>query len=131
MTDAKAPTSASVGLNSAADMVKSGLRGLPQRSQGECEGNASLAIDRLRIELAISVHERQSCTAFGRLDLAIEAGMPSGVTGCAGLFDADPDRVLVAIGAHLDHALDVAGGFALPPQRLARPAVVPGFAGRN
>src|SRR6202044_3442728 len=89
------------------------------------------SVNSLRIELKIRIHERQPRTSVGRLDLAVEAGMPAGVTGRTGLFDADPDRILVAIGAHLDYALDVAGGFALAPQRLTRPAVVPGFAGRN
>jgi len=47
----------------------------------------------------------------------------------AGLLDADPHRVLVAIHAHLQHALDMAGGLALAPQLAARATVVPGLAG--
>src|SRR5688572_2190985 len=44
------------------------------------------------------------------------------------LFHLDPDRVLVAVDAHRDHALTIAGGFALAPEALARAAVVPGLA---
>ena len=47
----------------------------------------------------------------------------------ADLLDLDPDRVLVAIDAHLDDALGVAGRLALLPQRAARAAEVPGLAG--
>ena len=65
--------------------------------------------------------------ALACVDLAIEAGTPAGVTGGAGLLDPDPDRILIAIGAHLHHALDMARGLALAPQRVAGAAEVPGF----
>ena len=52
---------------------------------------------------------------------AIEARAAAGVAGArAGLLDLDPDRVLVAVDAHLDDALGVAGALALAPERLLR-----------
>jgi hypothetical protein len=56
---------------------------------------------------------------------------PSGVTGRTGLLDTDPDRVLIAIHPHLDHALGLSGAFAFSPQRIARTAEVPGIAARD
>jgi len=53
------------------------------------------------------------------------------MAGGPGLLDADPDCVLIAIGTHLNHTLDVTGGFALAPQRLAGAAVIPGFSARD
>jgi len=50
---------------------------------------------------------------------AVEAGPSAGVARSACLLDPDPDRVLIAIQAHLDHALDMAGSFAFAPQRVA------------
>ena len=47
------------------------------------------------------------------------------------LLDADPDRILIAIQAHLDHALGLTLGLAFSPQRMARPAEVPGLAARD
>jgi hypothetical protein len=82
-------------------------------------------LDFRRIEHLVGIHERQLRAA---LDLAVEAGATAGVTGRAGLFDPDPDRVLVAVHPHLDHALGVAGALALAPQRLTRAAIVPGLA---
>src|SRR5450759_731032 len=87
----------------------------------------SLPVDRLRIEHLIRIHERQSRPALGSRHLAIEARAAAGVARGAGLLDQDPDRVLIAIQAHLDHALDMAGGLALSPQRIAGAAEVPGF----
>ena len=47
----------------------------------------------------------------------VEAGSPPGVAGSRSpLLDLDPDRVLVAVDAHLGDALGVAGAFALLPQ---------------
>src|SRR6476620_4939448 len=63
------------------------------------------AINGGRIELPVRIDELQPCVTIGRLDLAIEAGVPPGMTRCTLLLDADPDRVLIAIHAHLDHAL--------------------------
>src|ERR1700712_3841026 len=57
--------------------------------------------------------------------------MPACVAGRAGLLDPDPDGVLIAVHPHLRYPLDVAGGFALAPQRLAGPAEVPCFSGRD
>ena len=49
---------------------------------------------------------------------AVEARAPAGVAGAGPcLLDLDPDRVLVAVDAHLDDALDVAGALALAPER--------------
>src|SRR5258708_39506043 len=71
------------------------------------------------------------CVAAVGPDLAIETRSPSGVTGRTGLFDANPDGVLIAIHSHLDHALGLSGAFALAPKRVARTAEVPGLAARN
>src|SRR5579863_9205749 len=108
-------------------MVNGGLREAP----GGRPPEGSLPIDRLRIEFPGRIDEQQPRTAVRPLDLAVETGMPPGVTGRSRLLDANPDRVLIAVGAHFDHTLDMAGGFALAPQRLARAAKVPGLAGRN
>src|SRR4029077_18551215 len=51
------------------------------------------------------------------------------MAGAAHLLDLDPDRVLVAIDAHLDDALGVARGLALPPQHAARAAEIPSLPG--
>ena len=67
--------------------------------------SAFLPIDVGRIELPVRIHKRQSRAAVRRVDLAVEAGMPAGVAGSTHLLDPDPDRVLVAIHAHLDHTL--------------------------
>jgi hypothetical protein len=53
------------------------------------------------------------------------------MAGAGDLFDFDPNRVLVAVDAHFDDALDVAGGLALFPERVTRAAKVPGLAGGN
>src|SRR5262249_10083090 len=65
------------------------------------------------------------------LDLAVEAGLSPGVAGRADLLDTDPDRVLVAVGAHLGHALGLTRRLTLSPQRITRAAEVPGLSGRN
>src|ERR1700733_13738559 len=53
------------------------------------------------------------------------------MTGATGLLDLDPDRILVAVDAHLDDALKVARAFAFTPELAARPGEVPCFAGGN
>jgi len=53
------------------------------------------------------------------------------MAGSASLFDADPDRVLIAIGPHLDDTLDVTGGLALAPQRFAGATEIPSLSARN
>ena len=59
----------------------------------------------------------------------IEAGAPPGVARAgAALLDLHPHGILIAVDAHLDDALRVAGGLALAPERAARAAVVPGLA---
>ena len=90
-----------------------------------------LAVDRLRIERLVGVAEFERHRAgLPERHGAVEARAPPGVAGArARLLDLEPDRVLVAVDAHLDDALDVAGAFALLPQRLARAAEVPGLAG--
>src|SRR5262249_59450470 len=62
------------------------------------------------------------------LDLPVETGTPPGVAGRADLLDTDPDRILIAVGAHLDDALGVPGALALAPERVARAAEIPGLA---
>src|ERR1700754_798946 len=76
----------------------------------------------------VRIHERQRRPALAFADRAVEARAPPGVAGRARLLDLDPDRVLVAVHSHLDHALGVAGGLALAPQRIARAAEIPGVA---
>jgi hypothetical protein len=58
----------------------------------------------------------------------VEAGTPSGVTGCvvARDFYLQPQGVLVAVGADLGDVLHVARGFALLPKALARARPVMG-----
>src|SRR6516164_4400177 len=57
--------------------------------------------------------------ALGRAERhgAIKTRPSSGMAGAGDLFDLDPNRVLVAIDAHVDDALRVAGGLAFFPQR--------------
>src|SRR5262249_22274606 len=63
---------------------------------------------------------------------AVEAGAPPGMAGArAGLLHLDPDRVLVAIDPHLDHALDVARTLALAPEALAGAAEIPRLPARD
>ncbi len=88
-------------------------------------------IDRSRIEALFGVakFERHRVTALPSGHGTVEARAPTGVAGArALLFDLQPKRVLVAIDAQFDHALDMAGRLALLPKRLARTAVVPGLA---
>src|ERR1700738_5127610 len=89
------------------------------------DGGKSLPVNRVRIEQLVRIDERQPCPALAFVDLAIKARPPAGVAGGAGLLDPDPDRVLIAVQPHLDHALDMARGRALAPQRVARAAEVP------
>src|SRR6185369_10372765 len=93
----------------------------------------ALAVHLPRIERPLRLDERERERAVGRLAeryRAIEARAPPGVAGAgARLLDLDPHRVLVAVDAHLKNALHVARALALAPQRAARAAVVPGFAG--
>src|ERR1700749_2071445 len=86
-----------------------------------------LPIHGLRIEHLVSIDECQLRAAVAAVDLAVETRAPAGVAGSADLLDLDPDRVLVAVHPHFDHALGVAGALALAPQRVARAAEVPGF----
>ena len=72
--------------------------------------------------------EQRLATIRGKCRLAvadphrpIETGTPAGVAGCivAQHIHAQPDGVLVTIREHLDDLLDIAGGLALLPKRLA------------
>jgi hypothetical protein len=67
------------------------------------------------------------------LDHPIEAGAEADVTGAAIALgqDLQQHRILVAIDANLDHRLDLAAGFALAPQRLARAAEIMRLAGSS
>src|ERR1700719_4499740 len=91
----------------------------------------SLPVHRLWIEYPVRLGKRQTAAALGGVDLAVETGTAAGVTGRADLLDADPDRVLIAIDAHLDDPLNVAGAFTFSPQRFAETAVIPGLPARN
>ena len=53
------------------------------------------------------------------------------MAGSASLLHAEPDRILVTIGAHLDDVLGLARHFALTPERIARTAEIPGLAARD
>ena len=92
---------------------------------------ASFAVHLRRIELPVRIDERQPRATIGRIDPPVEARPPASVTGGAGLLDPDPDRVLIAIQAHLDHALGLTGRLTFSPQRIARTAEVPGLAARD
>src|ERR1700689_3027752 len=59
----------------------------------------------------------------------IETRVAAGVTCATSLLNLDPDRVLVAIDAHLDDALKVAGAFTFAPEFAARPREVPRLPG--
>ena len=80
--------------------------------------------------MSASRNSSVSAAGFAERHRPVEARAPAGVAGArAQLLDLEPERVLVAIDAQLDDALDVAGAFALLPQRLARAAEIPGLAG--
>src|SRR5688500_6099034 len=94
---------------------------------------AVFAVDRLRIEYALSGNERQPRAArLARHYRAIEARPPAGVARRpARLIDPQPDRVLIAIDPDLAHALHVTRRLTFAPQRFARAAEIPGLAARD
>ena len=47
------------------------------------------------------------------------------------LLDPDPHRVLIAVDAHLDDALHMAGRFTLAPEGATGAAEIPSLAGRD
>src|SRR5262249_38497037 len=98
---------------------------------GVIPGRSSGLIDRLGIEQPFCIDESELCAALTHGHRAVEARMPTGMAGGAGLLDLDPDRVLVAVDAQFDHALCLAGSFALAPQRASRTTEIPGFATGN
>ena len=85
-------------------------------------------VDRLRIEHALVAKFERDRAGFAERHRAIETRATAGMAGAAALLDFDPDRILVAVDAHFDDALGVAGGLALLPQRAARAAEIPGLA---
>src|SRR5262245_4693849 len=91
----------------------------------------SLPIDGVRVEHPLRIDKGQADLAALTLDLPVEAGTPPGVAGRAHLLDPNPDRVLIAVGAHLDDALGAPGALALAPERIARAAEIPGLARGN
>src|SRR3954447_12300873 len=92
----------------------------------------AVAIDRLGIEGPLTFERERHGAILAQRHHAIETRAPAGVAGTGTLLlDLDPDRILIAIDAHLDDALGMAGFLALAPELLARAAVVPGVAGRN
>src|SRR5262249_39140134 len=98
-------------------------------------GPSAFPVHRFRIKDA-RVAKFELCLAelaLGRAERhgAIKTRPSSGMAGAGDLFDLDPNRVLVAIDAHVDDALRVAGGLALFPQRVARATEIPSFAGGN
>src|SRR5580704_12575470 len=132
---AAATISAIQASTTAALTAAASVRAGPTRRSERCGIAASLllfAVSTLWIECFFAVAEFKLRRAgFAERHRAIEARAAAGVAGRDRLFDLDPDGVLVAIDAHLDDALNVARGLALLPQRAARAAVVPGFAGSN
>ncbi len=58
--------------------------------------------------------------AIAVLDDPVEAGATAGMAGCIMPGDRhfQPDDVLIAVGPHLFHGLQVAGGLALLPEFL-------------
>src|SRR3569623_1608 len=88
-----------------------------------------LLINLVGIERLVGIGEHELRAAVLALHRAVEAGVPSGVAGAAGLLDANPHRVLIAIHPHLDNALDMTRRLTFAPQLLARAAEVPGVAG--
>src|SRR5262245_25646284 len=92
-----------------------------------------LPVHRLRVERPLRVAEfKRDRAGLAERHRAIEAGAPAGMAGPRPhLLDLDPDRVLIAVDAHLDHALHVAGALPLAPERPARAAEVPGLPGRD
>src|SRR5262249_58047984 len=88
---------------------------------------------RVRIErpLAVAKLERHR-PGLAQRHRAVEARAPAGVAGAGTLLlDPDPHRVLVAIDAHLDDALRVAGGFAFAPKGSTGAAEIPRLPGRD
>src|SRR5712671_2144686 len=79
-----------------------------------------VAVDRVRIERllgAAKIHHERSVGRLAERHRAIETRASPGVAGARSrLLDLDPDGVLIAIDAHFENALDVAGAFALAPQ---------------
>src|SRR5262249_23544401 len=98
------------------------VRGNPARAT-----SGRTAIDGRRIEYALRVDERKCrgavlVLAYGTVEARPATGMAGRAT-C--LIDSDPERILIAIKAHLDDPLHMAGGLALAPQRRARTTKVP------
>src|ERR1700730_5221368 len=87
------------------------------------------AIRRLRIEHARVAEFERHRAGFAERHRAIKTRAAAGVAGAGDLLDLDPDRVLVAVNAHLDDALGVTGSLALLPQRAPRTAEIPCLAG--
>src|SRR3990172_9574910 len=85
-----------------------------------------MTVDGFRVELSLRVDEaeRHAAARGGtERDHPIEAGSAPGVAGGldARRLDLQPDRILVAVGAHLDDALRVPALLALAPEAAARP----------
>src|ERR1700730_9219940 len=85
----------------------------------------SAAVHLVRIKCLLGIAEFEPDGGVGAATerhRAIEARAPPGVASAEpGLLHLDPDRILVAVEAHLHDALHVAGGFALAPEALPRP----------
>src|SRR3569833_504054 len=88
-------------------------------------------VDLCGIEQLLGIDERQSRSAHALRHTAVEARAATGVACRPDLFDPNPDRILIAIDPHLDHALYMPGAFAFAPERLAAAAEVPGLSARD
>src|SRR5580704_834345 len=86
-------------------------------------------IRRLRIEYALVAEFERYRPRLAERHRAIKARAAAGVAGAGDLLDLDPDSILVAVDAHLDDALSVAGSLALLPQCAPRAAEIPSLAG--
>src|SRR6516162_8871979 len=92
-----------------------------------------LAVHCLGIKHLLGVNGlERHCAPFAERHSPIEARAAAGVAGTRPyLLHPYPDSVLIAVDAHLAHALHVSGGLALAPERAARATEIPGFPGRN
>ena len=87
--------------------------------------SVTVPIHRFRIEHAFVAELERDRASLAERHRTIKTGAAAGMAGAARLLDFDPDRILIAIDAHLDDVLGVTGGLALAPERVARAAEVP------
>src|SRR5260370_7162088 len=88
---------------------------------------AAIRFARIKCFLGVAELEPEGgVRAVAERHRAIEARAPPGMASAgSGLLHLDPDRILVAVEAHLHDPLHVPGGSALPPTPLPPPAKYP------